>query len=103
MEQFLKIGKSIIRKFFDYYEEYHLDNETEFFPVLKLIISGITDACQDNKQKNIIKKQLKIYARELYCQLWIQHAKEDEVSPDIEYEKKEAIKEFNRIYGKKRK
>jgi len=102
METFLIIGKSVIRKYFDYYEKYSLDDETEFFPALKIIILGIIDASEDDKQKGIIEKQLKEYARELYCKLWIQHANEDEVSPDIEFESKEAIQVFNRIYKKQK-
>jgi len=35
------IGKSIIKKFFNYYESVGLDDEAEFFPILKTIISGV--------------------------------------------------------------
>ncbi len=99
METFLKIGKSIVRKIFDYYEANALDDEIEFFPFLKIIIGGIIEACEDDKERGIIEKQLKAYARELYCKVWIKQAKEYEESPDIEFETEEAIRAFNRIYG----
>jgi hypothetical protein len=36
-KQAVEIGKAIIKRFFDYYEDVRLDDETEFFPILKIL------------------------------------------------------------------
>ena len=90
------IGKSVIKHYFTYYEEVGLDDETEFLPALKIIIAGIIAVCK--KDKDDIKNELENYARSLYCDLWLLHAKEDEDDIDVTSEKKEALNTFNEIY-----
>ncbi len=96
----IKIGKSIIKKFVDYYKAVELDDETEFFPILKVIISGIVDSLENKSEKMEIEKQLKEFAKQLYIDLWLTYAKEDKPDIDIEFEGKEAIKTFERLYRK---
>jgi len=100
MEEQIKIGKSIIKKFVDYYEAVELDDETEFLPILKVIISGIVDSLKNRSEKMKIEKQLKEFAKQLYIDLWLAQAKEDEPDIDIEFERKEAIKTFEKLYRK---
>ncbi len=100
MEEQVKIGKSIIKKFVDYYKAVGLDDETEFFPILKVIISGIVDSLENKSEKMEIEKQLKEFAKQLYIDLWLTYAKEDKPDIDIEFEGKEAIKTFERLYRK---
>lgn len=100
MTQQIEIGQSIIKNFFDYYENNSLDDESEFFPILKIIIWGIIDTCGTSKEKQYLENRLKDYAKQLYVSLWIIHAEEDEEEVDIEYEKKEAIRNFEEIYKK---
>ena len=94
------IGKSIIKRFFDYYEDVGLDDETEFFPILKIIISGVVEALKDDSRSQNIEKELKEYSKQLYVSLWILHAEEDKEEIDIEYERKAAIRQFEDIYRK---
>lgn len=96
----VKLGRSIIDRAFRYYEIQHLDDETEFFPFLKVIILGILDSVEDEIQKKELKDNFKDYARELYVSLWLKHAEEDEEDINPSEEKKAAIKEFERIYRK---
>jgi len=94
------IGKSIIKKFFNYYESVGLDDEAAFFPILKTIISGVVDALKDDSRSLNIEKELKEYSKQLYISLWILHAEEDEEEIDVEYERKAAIRQFEDIYRK---
>jgi len=96
----VEIGKSIIRRFFDYYEDVGLDDETEFFPILKIIIWGVVDSSKNDSRSLDIEKELKEYSKQLYISLWILHAEEDEEEIDIEYERKAAIRQFENIYRK---
>ncbi len=96
----IEIGKSIINRFFDYYEGVGLDDETEFFPILKIIILGISDNRRGDSQQIEIEKELKNYSRKLYISLWLLHAKEDEEEIDEEYEQREALSNFEKIYRK---
>ena len=94
------IGKSIIRRLFDYYKDVELDDETEFFPILKIIISSIMDTFKNDFQRQNIEKELKEYSKQLYISLWLQHADEDEEEINIEYERRAAIKRLENIYKK---
>ncbi len=44
MEVHTKIGKSIIQMYADNAKQNPIDDETEFFPTLKVIIKGITES-----------------------------------------------------------
>lgn len=99
-ETAVAIGESIIRRFFDYYEDVGLDDETEFFPILKTIILGIADSFKNSSQKAEIQKELKEYSKQLYISLWLLHAEEDEEEIDVENEREEAIRKFEEIYRK---
>ncbi len=97
-EEAISIGKSIIKRFFEYYEAEGLDDETEFFPILKIIILSIADGFKNSSQNEEIEKELKNYSRKLYSYLWLLHAREDEEEIDEEYEQREAISNFEKIY-----
>ena len=97
-EQLITTGKSIIEKLFDYYENEELDDETEFFPILKIVISGTADSFKPGSQKQEIEQELIQYSQQLYASFWILQAEEDERQIDAEYEKMEAIINFNNLY-----
>ena len=97
MKEYIKIGKSIINKFFIYYNENFLDDETEFFPILKTIINGIVEVSKDENKK--IEKELKLYVKNIYCTEWLSHAKENKEKVDIDLEEKKALETFDEIYG----
>jgi len=98
IEQLITTGKSIIEKLFNYYEDEGLDDETEFFPILKIIISGTADSFKLGSQKKEIEQELIQYSQQLYASFWILQAEEDEKQIDAEYEKMEAIINFNNLY-----
>lgn len=85
-QSFLRIGRTILRKYFDYYREKTLD-DTEYIPVVRLIIEGITKEMRSSgigKQAcDEIAQKLKAFNREMYQNIWIEHAKEDH-DPDEE-------------------
>ncbi len=59
METTIKIGKSVIHNFSNYAQKSSIDDVSEFFPVLKIIIRGVTNAYDgSNKDKGRIKKSL---------------------------------------------
>lgn len=86
-EVYLKIGKSILRKYFDYYTKNSID-DAEYIPTVRLIIEGIIEEmrCSGMGKSNCdeIAEKLKVYNREMYQNIWIEHAKEDEESEDEE-------------------
>ena len=98
IEQQITIGKSIIKKFFDYCGDESLDDETEFFPVLKIIIAGIVESLKKGSQKKVLKKELKEYSKQLYVSFWLFNTEEDEGDIDTECEKAEAICNFEKLY-----
>jgi len=85
-QSYFQIGRTILRKYFDYYREKTLD-DTEYIPVVRLIIEGITKEMRSSgigKQAcDEIAQKLKAFNREMYQNIWIEHAKEDH-DPDEE-------------------
>ncbi len=89
MEEYLKIGESILQEYFDYNRKHSID-DAEYIPVVKVIIQGI---CRSMTLSNSIKKeigkvnnQLKDFNRKLYTDLWIKNTKENE-GDDINVDK----------------
>jgi len=101
MEKHLDIGKSIIRKFYKYTEENHLDDETQFFPSIKVIITGVIEAYNNKDKKEKIKNELEQYTKEQYIKIWIRQSKRNRESVDVEEVKKEAKSAFEKRYNKK--
>lgn len=99
METYTKIGKAILKKYSDFAHKNTLDDETEYFPVLKIIIEGVAISYDGSKHnKDYIKKDLADFAKQLYIDRWLEYANEDEDEPDIETETKDAIERFNDLY-----
>lgn len=100
----LKIGKLILQKYSSLADRNKLDDESEYFPALKIIIEGVVESYDGPTQnKECIKKEMVDCARQLYVDTWLKYAKEDEKKPDIEEETKDAIERFNELYFGKRK
>jgi len=86
-EVYLRIGKSILRNYFDYCTKNSMD-DAEYIPTVRVIIEGITEEMRSSGMgkpncKEITEK-LKDYNREIYQNIWIEHAKEDEEPEDEE-------------------
>lgn len=104
METHLKIGKLILQKYSSFADKNRLDDESEYFPALKIVIEGVVESFDGTTQdKESIKKELVDRAKHLYIDSWLKYAKEDEDAPDIEEETIDAIERFNELYfGKKK-
>jgi len=100
-ETYLKVGKSVLRNLFEYYELNSLDDEAEYFPLLKTIITGVIAPLDNPKEKENVKKQLTDFAKDEYIKTWIQNIDEDEDEdePDINKATKEAAKYFDNSYN----
>jgi len=98
IEQATTVGKFVVKKFFDYYKDASLDDETEFFPVLKVIISGVADSFENRSQKNEIERELMEYSKQLYVSFWLLQSEENEEHMDAEHEKAEAVSNFEKLY-----
>ncbi len=83
---YVGIGKTILRKYFDYCQKNTLD-DVEYIPVVRLIIEGTAEEMKstgllESTCKEVVKK-LKDFNRQMYQNIWVEHAKEDE-DPDEE-------------------
>jgi hypothetical protein len=104
-EVYLCIGRTILRKYFNYYTKNTLD-DTEYIPVVRLIVEGIAEemrsAGMGKRNCDEVAKKLKLFNRSLYQNLWIEHAKGDQ-DPDeeplgLEEEYESAKYTFDYIY-----
>ena len=96
---YLKIGESVLRELFEYNESALMDDEAEFFPLLKTIINGVIATLDNPTEKGNVKHCLTAFVRDEYIKTWIQNAKDDEDEPDIKQETKEAAKYFDNSYN----
>ena len=103
METYLKIGKSVLKKYSEFADKNTLDDKYEYFPALKIIIDGVVESYNGSTQdKDYIEKELVDYVKRLYVGTWLKYAKEDQEEPDIEEETNDAIERFNELYFIKR-
>ncbi|MEA3356805.1 MAG: hypothetical protein U9Q23_05695 [Candidatus Bipolaricaulota bacterium] len=103
METHLKIGKSILEKYSVFADKNTLDDESEYFPALKIIIDSVIESYNGSAQgRNYIEKKLVEHVKQLYVCTWLKYAKEDQKEPDIEEETNDAIERFNELFFIKR-
>ena len=100
-EIYLKIGRSILPKYFDYCTKQSL-NDAEYIPTVRVIIEGIAEEMRSSGMGkpncDEIAEKLKTYNREMYQDIWIEHAKEDEEPVDMEKECQLAKYTFDYVY-----
>ena len=104
-QSYFEIGRRILRKYFDYSNENSLD-DTEYIPVVRLIIEGISEGMRSagtpGSSCDEVADKLKAFNRSLYQNIWIEHAREDqgpdEEPLDLEKEYKAAKRTFDYIY-----
>ena len=98
---FLKIGKAILRDYFDYYVENSMD-DGEYIPIVRVIIEGIAkemESCGMGQQsRNELIEKLRTFNRQMFQNLWMKHVEEDEDRLDKEKEFQEAKKTFDCVY-----
>lgn len=95
------MGKTILRDYFDYYVKKSLD-DVEYIPIVRVIIEGIAKEMEycGMGQLNCsdLVEKLKTFNRQMYQNLWMKHAEEDEDRLDREKEYQEAKRKFDYIY-----
>jgi hypothetical protein len=101
MDTHIKIGKSILDQYADYAETEVIDDRSEYFPTLKVIIEGIIEAVKSTKDKDAVQSILVDHVKQKYVSLWLKHSAEDDEDPDIDYETKRANEVFNNLYFNK--
>ena len=101
MDDYIKIGKSILDKYAEYAETETIDDGAEYFPTVKVIIEGIVDTIESANENEKVESILTDHVKQGYVALWIKHTKEDEEDPDIEYEESRARSAFDRFYYNK--
>ena len=98
----INIGMSVLQKYADYAKQNSLDDESEYFPTIKVIIKGIIESFEGPKsEKDSLECTLIEYMRQKYVADWIEYAKEDDENPNLEKETKDALKQFNKLCFKK--
>ncbi len=109
-QSYLKVGETILRKYFDYSTKYSVD-DVEYIPVVRLIIEGIAEEMKSSgtlePNCNEVAKKLKDFNRQMYQNIWVEHAKEDfdpedEEPFDLEKEYELAKYTFDYIYKHKK-
>jgi hypothetical protein len=97
-------GKTILQKYFDYYRNKSLD-DTEYLPVVRLIIEGITEEMSSAGMLmpycDEVAGKLKAFNCSLYRNRWIEQLKEDQDPDDpfdLEKEYELAQNIFDYIY-----
>ena len=95
------IGKEIIKKLHDYYEEITME-DAEYIPLIKRVIKAINNYISlydiskfDNKT---LKETLLVYARDLYVEVCQINAKENGEDISSKQVKEESEEIFNYIY-----
>jgi len=98
---FLKIGKAILRDYFDYYVKNCLD-DTEYLATVRVIIEGIAKEMESGgmgqQGRNELIEKLKNFNRQIYQNRWIKQVEEAEGQLDKEKEYQEAKKTFDYVY-----
>jgi hypothetical protein len=104
-EIFLKVGKAILQNYFDYSTKNSID-DAEYIPTVRVIIEGITKEMKSSgmgeSNCHELSEKLKTFDRQMYQNIWIEHAKEDEDPDegplDLEKEYELAKYTFDYIY-----
>ncbi len=102
METYIKIGKAVLKELSEYNKKDSMDDENEYFPIIKVIIAGIVNSYNGPRSdKDRIGNELLDFIKQLYINMWLEYANEEEDEPDIEQETKNAIETFNERYFNK--
>jgi hypothetical protein len=98
MDTHIKITKAILDRYSKYAEKEVIDDRAEYYPTVKVIIQGIVEAVESNKEKETVQSILIDHVKQDYVSLWLKHTAEDDEEPDVAYETKRAIEVFNNLY-----
>ena len=98
---YLKIGRSILQRYLDYTTKKIID-DSEYIPTVRVIIEGITEEMRscgmERPNGDELAEKLRMFNRQMYQNVWIKHAREDEEQFDLEKELQAAQYYFDYIY-----
>jgi hypothetical protein len=98
---YLKIGRSILQRYLDYSTKKTID-DSEYIPTVRVIIEGITEEMRScgmgRPNGDELAEKLRTFNRQMYQNVWIKHAREDEEQFDLEKELQAAQYYFDYIY-----
>jgi hypothetical protein len=98
---YLKIGRSILQRYLDYSTKKTID-DSEYIPTVRVIIEGITEEMRscgmERPNGDELAEKLRTFNRQMYQNVWIKHAREDEEQFDLEKELQAAQYYFDYIY-----
>jgi len=84
---YFKIGKAILRDYFDYYVKNSLD-DAEYSPIVRIIIEGIAKEMQSSGMGmlscNELTEKLKAFNRQIYQNLRVRQVEEDRAQFNME-------------------
>jgi len=101
-QSYFNIGKTILQKYFDYYRDKSL-HDTEYLPVVRLIIEGIAEEMSSfgllEPNYTEVAGKLKAFNCSLYQNRWIEQVKEDQDSDDsFDLEKEYELAQYTFAY-----
>lgn len=98
---YLKIGRSILQRYLDYTTKKIID-DSEYIPTVRVIIEGITEEMRscgmERPNGDELAEKLRTFNCQMYQNVWIKHAREDEEQFDLEKELQAAQYYFDYIY-----
>ncbi len=95
-----KVGKNVILSTHQFFEEVGVDN-SEHIPALRRSIEAVgltADELASPDMGSALRTELRQFAHQLFVNLWLKLAEEDEEDPDLPAERKRAKKTFNEIF-----
>lgn len=99
MKTCLQTTKSIMDELFKFTETHTLDDRTEFFPLLRVVLTGAVNS--DPEHQKEIHETVIEYCRDKYVKLWMKQALEN-TSPDegldLQGEINDASKHFRKMW-----
>jgi len=68
---------NIFKNLFKYNQKIQMDDKTEFFPILKVLIESMIENIDNEKEKEMRKDRLIEYCKRNYINIWLEQAEED--------------------------
>ena len=90
---------NIINNIFQYNIEIEMDDETEFFPILKVLINSMIEKIDNKIERERLNNRLLENSKDKYTEIWLEQAETDLGNGFNEEEEIiEAKKQFKKIF-----
>ena len=90
---------NIINNIFQYNKEIEMDDETEFFPLLKVLINSMIEKIDNKIERERLNNRLLEISKGKYTEIWLEQAETDLGNGFNEEEEIiEAKKQFKKIF-----